>query len=114
MGLLSACAKVAHSTAFDHLGTDFFWRLAERRGSGPFVPTPRTCDTCAAMGWATRPGSTHATWRCCGNREAIGEAEGKVPARRQARGDKRRIRRTRRETEGITIQTVGKFRFEYQ
>lgn len=88
--------------------TDFFWRFAERRGSGPFAPTARTCDTCAAMGWATSPGSAHAKWRCCGDREATREAEGRsTPARRQARGDRRRIRRTRRRAGDIIIQTVG-------
>ena len=63
--------------------TDYFRRFAARRGGGPFVPTPRTCDSCAAMGWTSWPGSAHAAWKCCGNRRA----------RRQARGSGKRRRR---------------------
>jgi len=46
--------------------TDFFWRFAQWRGSGPFVPQERRCDTCAAMGWSSWPGSSLGGWRCCG------------------------------------------------
>jgi hypothetical protein len=55
-----------------------FWDFAMRRGSGPFVPYPRVCDTCARMGWSSWPESVVNGWRCCGKAEgalakAIGE-----------------------------------------
>ena len=47
--------------------TDAFWPFAQKRGAGPYVPpSPRRCDTCRRMGWATWPGSQAKAWRCCG------------------------------------------------
>jgi hypothetical protein len=48
--------------------TDEFWELAKQRGSGPFEPTPRVCDSCFRMGWVTWPASPLRRWRCCGRR----------------------------------------------
>lgn len=42
--------------------------LAIERGTGPFEPYVRECDTCRAMGWSTWPGSPMQQWRCCGSR----------------------------------------------
>ena len=98
-GVFSNASIVMHDLKDNR--TEFFWHLAARRGSGPFVPTPRTCDTCAAMGWTTWPGSAHAKWKCCGDRQAQVKPavrQGNKLVRRPARGNKRRTRRTRRET----------------
>ena len=44
-----------------------FRDLAIARGSGPFEPYVRECDTCRAMGWSTWPSPLN-EWRCCGSR----------------------------------------------
>ena len=59
-----------------------FWAHAARSSSGPFEPTARTCDSCAAMGWSTWPGSVVHAWRCCGERVLV--------PRRNATGARRR------------------------
>lgn len=51
---------------------DAFRSNAVRNGGGDFVPTPRTCDSCRAMGWTTWPGTPLHDWRCCGVRHPGG------------------------------------------
>lgn len=48
--------------------TDEYWSFALRRGSGPYEPPGRTCDTCRRQGWVTFPGSPLQRWRCCGSK----------------------------------------------
>lgn len=49
------------------------WAFARARGALPFQPTPRTCDSCAAMGWSTVPASPIGAWSCCGDRMPRGK-----------------------------------------
>ena len=54
-----------------------FWDFAQKRSSGPLIPYPRTCDSCARMGWSTWPGSVVNEWTCCGRQVVPPPARGR-------------------------------------
>ena len=56
-----------------------------KRGSGPFVPYPRLCDTCSRMGWSSWPSSVVNGWRCCGKPE--GSLAKEIEARARSAGE---------------------------